>query len=237
MPKRLSRRERQVMRGIAGGQTSKEIAALLDIAPSTVDWHAANALAKLQAANRTEGVVIALQHGELGRGPWAISRAAGWVSGPWRAVAAAIVLALVPVALASDEGPPGKEEAPSEPVPATAPARPTTTFTVPLDGSAAPIVTAPAPTPTAVVTASPPIAPVISAPPVATLAPLSSPPPALPPLSTALPSLSPPALSAAPLPTVTLLPTVAPPPIPLPTVAPPGLPTIQPAPSIPPSLP
>ena len=228
------------MRGIAGGQSSKEIAALLDIAPSTVDWHVANALVKLQAANRTEGVVTALQRGELGRGPWAIGHRAGWASGPWRVLAAALALTLVvPVVVAGDIGPATMPPAPAVPVKS-----PTGTHTVPPTGSVAPPAITPVPDPAITPSASPtstPAVPEISVPPARPFPPQPTT-PALPtlPAITPVPTL-PPAISVAPIPTLTLppatlLPTVAPPSIPLPPIRTP-LPSIVPVPSLPPSLP
>ncbi|HEY8807877.1 MAG TPA: LuxR C-terminal-related transcriptional regulator [Candidatus Limnocylindria bacterium] len=59
----LSIRESQILRLVAAGMTTKEIAATLSIADSTVNWHVGNALAKLGAASRAEAVAIMLRDG------------------------------------------------------------------------------------------------------------------------------------------------------------------------------
>ncbi len=60
---RLSPREMQILRLAALGQTSKEIAATLDIRERTVNWHLASVFRKLGVESRTEAVVLALEHG------------------------------------------------------------------------------------------------------------------------------------------------------------------------------
>ncbi len=44
----LTPRERQIMRLVVAGQTTKTIAATLDLSPKTVDFHRANIMAKMQ---------------------------------------------------------------------------------------------------------------------------------------------------------------------------------------------
>jgi len=61
----LSPRERETIVQIADGRTTKEIAAELSIAESTVNWHVSNALAKLGASTRAEAVAIALRSGAV----------------------------------------------------------------------------------------------------------------------------------------------------------------------------
>lgn len=56
---RLTPRQIDVLRLIASGRSSKEIARSLDLSPATVKAHAAAAMSALGAANRTEAVVIA----------------------------------------------------------------------------------------------------------------------------------------------------------------------------------
>jgi DNA-binding CsgD family transcriptional regulator len=51
---RLSRREVEVARLVAGGASNREIAAALFVSPRTVETHISNLLAKLDARNRTE---------------------------------------------------------------------------------------------------------------------------------------------------------------------------------------
>lgn len=60
-PTRLTDREREVLGWVAQGKTTREIAAMLNIAPRTVDEHAKSAGRKLKALNRTHAVAIALR--------------------------------------------------------------------------------------------------------------------------------------------------------------------------------
>jgi DNA-binding NarL/FixJ family response regulator len=60
---RFSKREKQVLELLAGGKTNKEIGTQLFIAESTVKFHVHAILSKLDAANRTEAVSIAVQQG------------------------------------------------------------------------------------------------------------------------------------------------------------------------------
>jgi two-component system response regulator NreC len=59
----LTEREREVLRLIAEGLTSKEIAARLNISPYTVERHRANAMAKLDLHNRAELIRYAIRKG------------------------------------------------------------------------------------------------------------------------------------------------------------------------------
>jgi DNA-binding CsgD family transcriptional regulator len=60
---RLSPRETQILRLAALGQTSKEMAADLDIRERTVNWHLSKVFRKLGVESRTEAVVLALERG------------------------------------------------------------------------------------------------------------------------------------------------------------------------------
>lgn len=55
---RLSQRERQVLKFIAGGHTNKEIGGVLGISPRTVEIHRSNMINKLQAKNAMDAVRI-----------------------------------------------------------------------------------------------------------------------------------------------------------------------------------
>jgi DNA-binding NarL/FixJ family response regulator len=59
----LTERERQVLRLIAEGYSNEEIADLLSIAGSTAKTHVKHILAKIQARDRAQAVVIAYQCG------------------------------------------------------------------------------------------------------------------------------------------------------------------------------
>lgn len=59
----LTPRETEVLRMVAKGLTSKQIAARLDLSHRTVDNHVAASLRKLQLGNRVELARFALQHG------------------------------------------------------------------------------------------------------------------------------------------------------------------------------
>lgn len=59
----LTHREIQALSNMADGLTSPEIAALLDVAPTTVDWYGASLQEKLGARNRNHAVALALRKG------------------------------------------------------------------------------------------------------------------------------------------------------------------------------
>lgn len=59
----LSQREHQVLRLLALGKTNKQIAAELRITEATVKCHVSVILGQLEAADRTQAVVIALRRG------------------------------------------------------------------------------------------------------------------------------------------------------------------------------
>jgi DNA-binding NarL/FixJ family response regulator len=64
----LSVRELDVLRLIRDGFKNKEIAAQLDIAETTVNFHIKNLVGKLQANDRTHAVTIAIRRGILDLG-------------------------------------------------------------------------------------------------------------------------------------------------------------------------
>ena len=62
----LTRREREVLQLIAGGQSNKRIALELGIAEKTVKTHVGHLLAKLGVADRTQAALLAVQQGLVG---------------------------------------------------------------------------------------------------------------------------------------------------------------------------
>lgn len=62
---RLSDREIEVLKWTADGKTSAEISDILSISERTANFHIANAMTKLNAANRTAAVVLAATMGML----------------------------------------------------------------------------------------------------------------------------------------------------------------------------
>ena len=60
---RLSRRERDVLRGIVNGQSNKEIAAALDVSIKTVARHLENIFVKIGVSNRSGATAFALANG------------------------------------------------------------------------------------------------------------------------------------------------------------------------------
>ena len=64
-PRRLTPREIECLRFASEGRTSTEIAALLDIAPTTVETHFKHAASKLAANNRPHAVAEALRYGMI----------------------------------------------------------------------------------------------------------------------------------------------------------------------------
>jgi DNA-binding NarL/FixJ family response regulator len=63
--KKLSDRELEVLGLISKGKSNKEIGKLLFVTDNTVKMHVKNILAKLEANDRTQAVVIAIQRGLL----------------------------------------------------------------------------------------------------------------------------------------------------------------------------
>ena len=61
----LTRREVQVLQCVADGKSNKEIAIALSISEGTVKTHISSILTKLDAADRTQAVTIALKRGVL----------------------------------------------------------------------------------------------------------------------------------------------------------------------------
>jgi DNA-binding NarL/FixJ family response regulator len=61
----LSARERQVLEGVAAGDSNAEIAAVLHVAPLTVQSHVQHILRALPARNRTHAVTVAFRQGLL----------------------------------------------------------------------------------------------------------------------------------------------------------------------------
>lgn len=59
----LSRRETQILACVLGGQSNKAIARRLEITESTVKMHFKNVMRKIQATNRTQAAVWAIDHG------------------------------------------------------------------------------------------------------------------------------------------------------------------------------
>jgi two-component system, NarL family, response regulator LiaR len=62
-PERLTRREIEVLRLLASGQSNKEIARALIIAEKTVKSHVSNILGKLGVPGRTQAALYAVRHG------------------------------------------------------------------------------------------------------------------------------------------------------------------------------
>jgi PAS domain S-box-containing protein len=64
----LTAREHDVLSLLSEGSGTQEIASALSISSSTVRNHVRNILSKLQVHSRLEAVVVALEHGLVGRG-------------------------------------------------------------------------------------------------------------------------------------------------------------------------
>jgi len=62
-PAGLTSREVEVLCLVARGLSNKQVAALLGIAPKTVGSHVEHIYRKIDAANRAQASVFALQHG------------------------------------------------------------------------------------------------------------------------------------------------------------------------------
>ncbi len=66
-PEQLTPRELEVLAWVAQGHPNKEIAERLSISQRTVKFHVSSIMGKLGAANRTEAVALAVQHGLIER--------------------------------------------------------------------------------------------------------------------------------------------------------------------------
>jgi len=62
---RLSKREREILVGVARGMSSEEIGDMIHLSDRTVDWHIEQAMKRLGAKNRVQAVVLAMQKGAL----------------------------------------------------------------------------------------------------------------------------------------------------------------------------
>lgn len=201
MDTNLSARETQILRLVAAGMTTKEIAGTLSIAESTVNWHVGNALAKLGASSRAEAVAIMLRDGPP-EAPVVLvrprPRAAGWQ------IAAAIAALLLAVAGGTSAAAyvlTAHQSAP-RPAEATEPAAPATT--VPPSNPSPGGRGAPATPSAAIPTASPvgvpaPATPTVPSGAASTIAPVSTPAVSTPllPAPTLAPTLLVPALPTA----------------------------------------
>jgi DNA-binding NarL/FixJ family response regulator len=63
----LTERETEVLRLVAGGLATKQIASRLGISPKTADRHIQNIYAKIGVSTRAAAAVFAMQHGVVGR--------------------------------------------------------------------------------------------------------------------------------------------------------------------------
>jgi DNA-binding CsgD family transcriptional regulator len=98
MATQLSPRQREVLDLVAEGRTSKEIAMILGISESTVNWHLANAFERLGASSRAEAVAISMRSAGSGHAPVSLAPARAHVSAArfgWpRLVAVALAIAV-----------------------------------------------------------------------------------------------------------------------------------------------
>jgi DNA-binding CsgD family transcriptional regulator len=62
---RLTEREREVVRRIAEGDTTDQVAVRLFISRTTVDTHVRKAMARMGARNRAHLIALALRAGEI----------------------------------------------------------------------------------------------------------------------------------------------------------------------------
>jgi DNA-binding CsgD family transcriptional regulator len=90
----LSPRQREILRLVASGHTSKEIAAALGISQNTVNWHLANTFARLGASSRAEAVALAMQAAPP---PPPAAPPSGWLAGH---LGARLVILAITIALA-----------------------------------------------------------------------------------------------------------------------------------------
>ncbi|MDP9245474.1 MAG: LuxR C-terminal-related transcriptional regulator [Chloroflexota bacterium] len=203
MDTNLSTRETQILRLVAAGMTTKEIAATLSIADSTVNWHVGNALAKLGASSRAEAVAIMLRDGPAEAPVVVIGpRPQRPVRSAWPVAATVALVVMLAVAggtsiaalyFGTHQAPAPDRDAPSlAPTPTTAPA--TTGSQPPAATPAASVAPQGAPATTTPVITGPsasaqPVLPIVN--PVAPLATATATAPAHPTLPSLTPSLTP----------------------------------------------
>jgi DNA-binding CsgD family transcriptional regulator len=63
--KRLSQRERQVLKLVVEGRTSKEIAQIVGVKPSSIDTYRSRIMAKLEINDIPSLVRFAIRHGVI----------------------------------------------------------------------------------------------------------------------------------------------------------------------------
>jgi len=61
----ITAREKEILQHLKSGRSSRDIAGTLGISERTVKFHVGNILRKLQASNRIEAVVVAMEQGLL----------------------------------------------------------------------------------------------------------------------------------------------------------------------------
>ena len=61
----ITAREKEILQHLKSGRSSRDIADTLGISERTVKFHVGNILRKLQASNRIEAVVVAMEQGWL----------------------------------------------------------------------------------------------------------------------------------------------------------------------------
>lgn len=61
----MTDREKEILRQVRQGSTSRDIAQQLGISERTVKFHLANVFRKLKVKNRTEAVALAVENGWL----------------------------------------------------------------------------------------------------------------------------------------------------------------------------
>ena len=76
----LTRQEKKVLKQLVKAQTNKEIAATLEISPSTVKRHLENILKKLRLRNRVDAAVYAVRAGDC---PLGVRDEEGSLDGPF----------------------------------------------------------------------------------------------------------------------------------------------------------
>jgi DNA-binding CsgD family transcriptional regulator len=62
---RLSARERQVLKLVVDGRTSKEIAAIMSVKPTSIDTYRSRIMAKLEIDDIASLVRLAIRHGMI----------------------------------------------------------------------------------------------------------------------------------------------------------------------------
>ena len=95
----LSPRQREILALVAAGRTSKEIAGILGISESTVNWHLSNVFDRLGASSRAEAVALVMREEAQNADAQAESQADAQMAAPKRPERPSLPLSAIALAV------------------------------------------------------------------------------------------------------------------------------------------